>query len=174
MKAKIYFEIIGKDKTLIKDFANKILDRVKESKEIKIINSNIAEPIETEKEFPDPRNQNNKIKVKLLSSYIEIQSEFENLEKLLYFIANYAPSNIEIEDLKEVELIYNDYNEKINGMKFSELLSILSNKIIELSILNGQLYLSYMNLYKMYDDLKKKYDEMNKNKDQKDNKENKQ
>lgn len=156
MKAKIYFEVVGKEKNLIKDFEDKILNKVEEYKEMKILNKYIADPIEAEKEFPDPKNPKNKIKVKLLTSYIELSSEFEDFEKLINFIINYSPSRIEIEDLDEIEIKYKgDKTEKITGMKFSEILSLISNKIIELSINMSQLYLSYMELVKKLNETSK-------------------
>lgn len=165
MKTVLYFEIIGKDKNLIKDFEQKLVNKIKEYKDIKINNINFAEPIENEKEVPDIRNPNNKVKVKFLSSYVEIDSEFENLSKLIDFISIYSPSRIEFKDLKEVEIKYNDKSEKYSSDKFAELLNLLSNKIIELAISNSQLYILYSGLAKKFQELNKQLEDSKKNSD---------
>lgn len=146
MKTKLYFEILGNQKEPMQGFMNKIIEKIKEFKDIKIEEIKTADIIETEREFLTPDDK--KIKAKVFSSYIEVKAEFESLSKFIDFVLYYSPSRIEFEDLKEVIIRYKDKEEKVPATTFSNIINLISNKIIDLSLLNLNLAFAYNELLK--------------------------
>jgi len=123
MKCKIFFESLGNPKEFLQDFLNKLLEEIKKYERIEITSYNIAEPVEKE------IGQDDK-KMKLWSSFLEIEANFKDFDSLIDFILFYSPSYIEIEDIKEIKL----EKEQINNI-----LNSISHRIIQLSMIINDL-----------------------------------
>jgi len=132
MKCKIFFESIGSPKEFVQDFSNKLLDEIKKYEKIEVLKYNIAEPIEKEIDQGDK-------KVKLWSSFIEIEANFKDFDSLIDFILFYSPSHIEVEDVKDIKLD----KEQINNI-----LNTISHRIIQLSIIINDLKVQNALLFK--------------------------
>ncbi|MEM4772711.1 MAG: hypothetical protein QW648_01730 [Nanoarchaeales archaeon] len=141
MQFKAYIEALGNDKDILKNFLNEISKKIEEFKEISIKNIKIEEPIEKEIE------ENGK-KLKLWSSYIEIFAEIEKFEKLIDFVLWYAPSKIEILDLKEIKILTSEKEIKLSKENLNILLNQISARIIELTRLVNILMTTNTVLYK--------------------------
>jgi len=135
MKFKAYIEALGNDKDFLKKFLEETEKKVKEFNGISLEGSRIDEPIEREVEI-------NNQKVKIWSSYLEINGKFNDIESLINFILQYSPSRIEVEDIREIKLITNDGEIKISREKFNDILNSISYKIIELSRMIGNLIIT--------------------------------
>ncbi|MEM1634203.1 MAG: hypothetical protein QXR54_02160 [Nanopusillaceae archaeon] len=141
MQFKAYIEALGNDKDVLKNFLNEISKKIEEFKEISVKNIKVEEPIEKEIEEGGR-------KVKLWSSYIEIFAETEKFENLIDFVLWYAPSKIEILDLKEIKILTSEKEIKLGKENLNILLNQISARIIELTRLINILMTTNTVLYK--------------------------
>jgi len=109
MKVRFFFETLGSPKDFVTQFLNKLLEDIKQFEGLEVENSKIEEPIEREVEVGDK-------KVKLWSSFLEIEGTPRDFQSLLDFILMFSPSHIEVEDIKKVELTKEEVNTILNGI----------------------------------------------------------
>ncbi|GEM_PF-1516010 len=131
MKAKFTFEVTSDKKEILPQIFENIEKNIKEFKYIKILSEEKGEPLE--REIQDPNNPN--VKIKIYTAYINILAELEEFDHLLDFILWYAPSRVEVEDIKEIKIITKEKEIKYNKEKVNILLSQISKRIIDISIL---------------------------------------
>jgi len=81
IKAKIIIELLGKPKEHIEETMNKVLDELKDRKDVEILNKEVSEAKELEKFF---------------SIFSELEIKFENISTLLGVCFDFMPSSVEI------------------------------------------------------------------------------
>jgi len=81
IKAKIIIELLGKPKEHIEETMNKVLDELKERKNVEILNKKVSEAKELEKFF---------------SIFSELEIKFDNISSLLGVCFDFMPSSVEI------------------------------------------------------------------------------
>ncbi len=124
MRGRFVFEAAGNPKDAITNFLNKVLEDIKKFEGIEIKSHEIAEPIEKDLNLPNGQ------KVKIWSTYMEIEAEFKDLDKLLQFILTFSPSMIEIDELRDIKIAPHDFNKYLNE---------ISHRIIQLSMIINDL-----------------------------------
>lgn len=122
MKVRFFFEALGSPKDFVTQFLNKLLEDIKQFKGLEIVNSKIEEPIEREVEV-------NGKKVKLWSSFLEIEGTPRDFQSLLDFVLMFSPSHIEIEDIEKIEFTKEELNNMLNEIstRIIQLTTIINN-----------------------------------------------
>lgn len=122
MKVRFFFEALGSPKDFVTQFLNKLLEDIKQFKGLEIVNSKIEEPIEREVEV-------NGKKVKLWSSFLEIEGIPRDFQSLLDFVLMFSPSHIEIEDIEKIEFTKEELNNMLNEIstRIIQLTTIINN-----------------------------------------------
>ena len=122
MKVRFFFEALGSPKDFVTQFLNKLLEDIKQFKGLEIVNSKIEEPIEREVEV-------NGKKVKLWSSFLEIEGIPRDFQSLLDFVLMFSPSHIEIEDIEKIEFTKEELNNILNEIstRIIQLTTIINN-----------------------------------------------
>ncbi|HIP66718.1 MAG TPA: hypothetical protein EYH09_01150 [Candidatus Nanopusillus sp.] len=109
MKARFFFEALGSPKDFITQFLNKLLEDIKQFEGLEITNYKIEEPIEREIEV-------NGKKIKMWSSFLELEGSPKDFQSLLDFILMFSPSHIEIEGIKKIEFTKDELNNMLNAI----------------------------------------------------------
>lgn len=122
MKVRFFFEALGSPKDFVTQFLNRLLEDIKQFEGLEVMNSKIEEPIEREVEV-------NGKKVKLWSSFLEIEGIPRDFQSLLDFILMFSPSHIEIEDMEKIEFTKEELNNMLNEIstRIIQLTTIINN-----------------------------------------------
>ena len=122
MKVRFFFEALGSPKDFVTQFLNRLLEDIKQFEGLEVMNSKIEEPIEREVEV-------NGKKVKLWSSFLEIEGIPRDFQSLLDFVLMFSPSHIEIEDIEKIEFTKEELNNILNEIstRIIQLTTIINN-----------------------------------------------
>jgi len=112
IKANAIIEIAGAPKEHVEQTMVKVIEIIKANKEHEIIKNEISEP--TESEFPDPNNAENKIKI--WSTFTEIEADFQSFDALTNFCFEFMPSSIEILEPLELKIDAQEVNNTLNDI----------------------------------------------------------
>jgi len=139
--ASFIIEILGRPSEHVKSSLEEIEKKLKELDGVVIIESVVHEPKEMEipKEVKKPEKGK-----ELYTSFLDVEADFDNIEKLLTTCLTYMPSNVEISNPTEVGISNSQLSEIISGLmlrlhKYDEVTrklladrDIMINKIKEL------------------------------------------
>ena len=128
IRAVIIIEMMGKPADYLNETLSKFVSRMELEKGVKIINKKINKS----KKVPDSE---------LLSSFAEVEIEFDTLQHLLMIIFTYMPSHIEIISPEEIRLRNFEISSLCNDLtrRMLEYDSIAKKMIYEKRILENQL-----------------------------------
>jgi len=127
IKARFTFEVVGNPKDFVQNFSKKLIEDLKKLDYLEIKKIENPEPIE--------REVGKDKKVKMFSTFIEVEGEFKDLDSLFNFILDFSPSTIEILDPEKFE---------IKNFELNKYLNDISHRIINLMLLYQDLYAKYM------------------------------
>ncbi len=103
INARFIIQIAGKPVENVQKALEVIVDKIKESKDYKVLESEIIEP-----ELDD--------KTTLYSGLIELSIKFENAQDILGFIVDFTPNSVEIEEPEEITMDNNELTAILNDM----------------------------------------------------------
>ena len=128
IKAVIIIEMMGKPADYLNETLSKFVSRMELEKGVKIINKKINKS----KKVPDSE---------LLSSFAEVEIEFDTLQHLFMIIFTYMPSHIEIISPEEIRMRNFEIGSLCNDItrRMLEYDSIAKKMIYEKRILENQL-----------------------------------
>ena len=134
-KIKVIFilEILGKPPNYIKEAMEKIIENIGKEKDLKIIQSKIAEPKKVEEEKIEGKDE-------VFTTFSEIEFE-TSLQKLMLLIFAYMPSHIEILEPEELKIKNFDLNGFFNELarKLHQYDEIANAILIEKEILANKI-----------------------------------
>jgi len=122
--ANFIIQIAGKPKKAVEDALKTVMGNIKKEEDMEIIDSQLLEPELTEDKI-------------LYSGLINLQAEFDDLERLFGFVYDYLPVSVEVEDPEKIDLTAHDLNVLLN-LTTKNLLEYM-HKINNLSIYVNQL-----------------------------------
>ncbi|MEK6840308.1 MAG: hypothetical protein AABX72_05170 [Nanoarchaeota archaeon] len=104
VKARSIIEIVGGPKEYVDKAMGIVLDKLRESKEIKLLKDKVfeAQPLDGKKP--------------LFSSFCEIELEVKKMDDLFGFCFDFMPSSVEIYDPAELALNIDAVNEMVNEL----------------------------------------------------------
>jgi len=109
MTVRSIIEIAGFPAEHVKETLELVIDKVKKSKQIKILSSKVNDP--------------NPISEKFFSGFVELELVFEDFDSIMGFVLDYMPSSIEIiqpetwtEDTKKLTFFINDLIAKLHNI----------------------------------------------------------
>ncbi len=116
-------EIAGFPKEHVEESTKKVLEKIKELKDVKVLEQEIAEVKEVKK---------------MWSTFMEIKIELKDMQSLIAFSFNFMPSSIEIIEpkdftLKEVELseFLNELLRRLHNYSMTISNLAIKNKVLE-------------------------------------------
>jgi hypothetical protein len=126
--AIIVLEMLGKPAEYLKETLNQFIERMSLEKGLKILKRKVNEPCRIDT-------------ADLLSSFAEVEIEFDNLQLLLNMIFTYMPSHIEVVSPESISLKNFEFNNLCNDLtrRLLEYDAIAKKMIYERRILENQL-----------------------------------
>ncbi len=112
IKANAIIEIAGAPEEHVKETMNKVVNLIKENKDLDLKTQDIAEP--KENEFSNPSNKDQKVKI--WSTLGEFEIEFKDFDALTNFCFEFMPSSIEIIEPLDLKISANDMNNTLNDI----------------------------------------------------------
>jgi len=97
-------EVLGKPKNHVEDTIKKYIKKVKQNKNIKLINEKYSEAKQVEKE-------------ELFSIFVEVEALAKNSSELAFFCFDYMPSSIEIIAPENIKYQKNDFANFLNDLQ---------------------------------------------------------
>jgi hypothetical protein len=112
IKANAIIEIVGTPKEHIEQTMQKVVNLIEGNEDHEIITKEIHEPKESE--FPDPMDKEKKIKV--WSTFTELEANFKSFDALTNFCFEFMPSSIEIIEPLELKIDAQEINNTLNDI----------------------------------------------------------
>ena len=105
LKANVILEILGTPKDHVENTLQQVIKKIKEYEGIKVITEKSNEAIE--KEFQ---------KIKVWSTFVELDISFKNIDRLTSFCYDFMPSSVEIYKPQQIVFPLQDLNNLINDL----------------------------------------------------------
>jgi len=127
--ARLILEILGRPKDYVTESLSILIDKLKEEKDIKILDKIVHEPVEV-KEAKD-----------LYTTFAEVEAKFNSFEYFISILFRYMPSNVEVFSPETFKLNSADVNSLSNMLitRLHQYDAIVKQAIGEKDILVNQL-----------------------------------
>ncbi len=102
-------EIVGSPVEHVKETMEKIIEMIKSNKDFTLLNKETSEP--KEQEFPGAKD-----KVKIYSTFSEVEVEFKDFYSLFGFCLEFMPSSIEIIKPTDLKISAKDTGDALNDL----------------------------------------------------------
>ena len=112
IKANAIIELVGAPKEHIEQTMEKVITLIEENKDQEILKKEITEP--KEQEFPHPQKKDEKIKV--WSTFAELEVSFKDFDTLTNFCFEFMPSSIDILEPLTLEIDAQEINNSLNDI----------------------------------------------------------